>query len=123
MSEPSPFAEHFAAHPPAVRARLEAVRALIRAEAPAAVECISYGIPTFDLNKKHLIHFAGCAGHVGLYPGSEAMVLFDGELSNYKRAKGSVQLPHDQELPLELIRRIVQHRVAAVAKPARKKKA
>jgi len=47
---------------------LEKIRTLIRAAAPGATETISYAIPTFDLNGKHLVHFAGYARHIGFYP-------------------------------------------------------
>jgi uncharacterized protein YdhG (YjbR/CyaY superfamily) len=39
------------------------------------------------------------------------MEAFEAELSSYKRAKGSVQFPIDEPLPLPLIRRIVEYRV------------
>lgn len=123
MSEPSPFTDHFATAPPAVRERLEALRAAIREEAPAAEECISYGIPTFDLHGKHLVHFAGYARHIGLYPGAKAMVTFAEEFAGYKTAKGSVQLPNDAPLPLDLVRRVVRFRLGEVAPSPRKKRA
>jgi uncharacterized protein YdhG (YjbR/CyaY superfamily) len=51
--------EYIAAFPPETRKVLEEMRALIRAAAPDATETISYAIPTFDLNGRHLVHFAG----------------------------------------------------------------
>ncbi len=117
-----PFADHFASVPDPVRARLDRVRAAIREEAPAATECISYGIPTFDVSGKHLVHFAGYAKHVGLYPGAKAMVVFADEFASYTHAKGSVQFPHDRELPLELVRRVVRFRLADVAAGTKKKR-
>lgn len=97
-----------------VRARLEHVRALIKQLAPEATETISYNIPTFDLNGKHLVHFAGFAKHLGLYPTPSGMLAFDDELSRYKHGKGSAQFPLDQPLPDELITRIVEFRIAEV---------
>jgi uncharacterized protein YdhG (YjbR/CyaY superfamily) len=123
MSAPTPFTAHFDSVTPAVRERLEALRAAIREEAPAAEECISYGIPTFDLHGKHLVHFAGYANHVGLYPGAKAMVQFEADFAAYKRAKGSVQFPNDQPLPVELVRRVVRFRLGEVAPAPRKKRA
>ncbi len=100
--------------PDDVRERLERVRALISGLAPEATETISYGIPTFDLAGKHLVHFAGFAKHVGIYPTPSGMTAFDEELSQYKRGKGSVQLPLNQPLPEDLIKRIVEFRIAEV---------
>lgn len=107
--------EYIAAFPPEVAARLEEIRALIHEIAPEAVETISYAIPTFDLGKRHLVHFAGYDHHIGFYPtpvGSEA---FAEELKAYKTGKGSVQFPLDQPLPVDLIRRIVEFRLASEA--------
>lgn len=112
--------EYLAEFPAQVRARLERVREIAREVAPDAVETISYAIPTFDLNGHHLVHFAGFAKHIGLYPTPSGMEAFEDELSRYKRGKGSVQLPLDQPLPEDLIRRLVEYRVAVVT--ARKSK-
>ena len=69
------------------------MRALIRAAAPDATETISYAIPTFDLNGKHLVHFAGYEKHIGFYPVPSAMTAFADELAPYKSGKGSAQFP------------------------------
>jgi uncharacterized protein YdhG (YjbR/CyaY superfamily) len=90
---------------------LEELRALIRASAPDATETISYAIPTFDLNGKHLVHFAGYAQHTGFYPTGSGIEAFKDELGPYKSAKGSVQFPLDRPLPTDLIRRMVEFRV------------
>ena len=105
---------HIATFPPPVQERLTLVRQTIRAESPDAAEVISYGIPTFDLDGKHLVHFAGYAHHIGLYPGAQAMVVFADALAGFKTAKGSVQFPHDQPLPLTLVAEITRWRVAQV---------
>jgi uncharacterized protein YdhG (YjbR/CyaY superfamily) len=105
---------------PATRAVLEEVRALVRKTAPDAVETMSYGIPTFDLKKKHLVHFAGFERHVGFYPTPSGIEAFKDEIQGYTWAKGSVQFPLDAPMPLDLIRRMVEFRVEEVTKKARK---
>ena len=77
---------------------------------PGASEKISYGIPTFHLHG-NLVHFAAFANHVGLYPGASGIAAFAAELQGYRTSKGTVQLPLDAPLPLDLIARIVRHRV------------
>jgi uncharacterized protein YdhG (YjbR/CyaY superfamily) len=116
--------EYIAQFSPAVQAKLRAMRELIRRAAPAATERISYGIPTFHLNG-NLVHFAAFKRHIGFYPTASAVAAFDPELAAYKRAKGSIQFPLDEPLPLELIRRMVESRVAenAAKKPVRERKA
>lgn len=102
---------YIAAFPPDVAERLSAMRSTIRAHAPLATERISYGIPTFHLNG-NLVHFAGFAQHVGFYPGPTGIATFATALKRYKSGKGSVQFPHDEPLPLDLVAKIVQFRVA-----------
>lgn len=103
--------DYLAGFPPAVKARLTKVRRTIRRAAPDAAEKIGYGIPTFTLNG-NLVHFAGYERHIGFYPAPSAIAAFREALKPYKSAKGSVQFPHDQPLPLALIAKIVAFRVA-----------
>ncbi len=102
--------EYIAEFPPETQKVLEELRALIKASARDATETISYAIPTFDLNGRHLVHFAGYAGHVGLYPAPSGLEEFKEDLKPYKTGKGSVRFPLDQPLPEDLIRRIVEFR-------------
>ena len=103
--------EYIAEFPPKTQEKLQEIRALIRKTAPDATESIAYAIPTFDLNGKHLVHFAAFQKHIGLYPTPSGMVAFSKELEPYKSGKGSAQFPLDQPLPMDLIRRIVEFRV------------
>jgi uncharacterized protein YdhG (YjbR/CyaY superfamily) len=104
--------EYISAFPSETQRMLEQIRALIHDCAPAALETISYDIPTFDLNGRHLVHFAGYGGHLSLYPGASSFEQFPDELAPYKSAKSTVRFAIDQPLPEDLIRRIVEFRVA-----------
>ena len=112
---------YIASFPPEVQAILQALRRTIRAAAPEAEETISYAIPTFKLHG-NLVHFAAFPHHIGFYPGPSGIAHFQPELAAYKSAKGSVQFPLDQPLPLELISRMVRFRVAENLKKAEGKK-
>jgi uncharacterized protein YdhG (YjbR/CyaY superfamily) len=103
--------EYIASFPEDIQALLESVRATIRAAAPEAEEKISYQMPTFYL-KGNLVHFAAWKDHIGLYPAPSGAEAFKHELAAYESAKGSIRFPIRQPLPLELIGRIVQYRVA-----------
>ena len=109
--------EYIATFPEDIQAILEAVRATIKAAAPEAQEKISYQMPTFFLNG-NLVHFAAFKKHIGFYPAPRGIEAFKDELSVYKGAKGSVQFPLDEPMPLELISRIVHYRVAENLKKA-----
>lgn len=103
--------EYIATFPKEVQAILRELRETIKAAAPDAEEKFSYGMPTFFLNG-NLVHFAAFKTHIGFYPTPSGIEAFQKELSIYKGAKGSVQFPIDQPLPLHLISKIVRFRVA-----------
>ena len=102
--------EYVERFPEAVQERLDKMRATIKRAAPKAEETISYGIPAFKLNGL-LVWFAAFKAHIGFYPRKSAIVAFQDELSVYKGAKGSVQFPFDEPLPIGLVSRIVKFRV------------
>ena len=113
--------EYIAAFPVDVQERLRQMRAVIREAAPEAKEKISYQMPTFFLHG-NLVHFAAFKNHIGFYPAPRGIEAFKDELAAYEGAKGSVQFPLDQPLPLDLVRRIVQFRVADQLQNAKAKK-
>ena len=59
----------------------------------------------------NLVHFAAYKSHIGFYPTSSGIEAFKNELANYKSAKGSVQFPLAEPIPLNLIEKIVKYRV------------
>ena len=103
--------EYIATFPKNVRDVLEELRRVIKDSAPNAEETISYGIPTFDLDGRHLVHFAAYKNHVGFYPTSQGIEAFKKELSVFKTSKGTVQFPLDKPIPFDLVRKIVKFRV------------
>jgi uncharacterized protein YdhG (YjbR/CyaY superfamily) len=109
--------EYIATFPVDIQKLLEEIRVTIKAAAPEAEEKISYQMPTFFLNG-NLVHFAAFKRHIGFYPAPTGIEAFAQELSKYKGAKGSVQFPLDQPMPLDLITRIVKYRRAENLKKA-----
>lgn len=108
-TNPENISDYISNFPAQIQVMLEDLRKTIRETAPEAEETINYGIPTFTLNG-NLVHFAAYKKHIGFYPAPSGIEAFQSELSGYQMAKGSVQFPIDQPLPLELIRRIVAFR-------------
>ncbi len=94
--------------PKSTQSLLKKMRATIKRAAPGAGEKISYGMPAFTLSG-NLVYFAGYEHHIGFYPGAAAVVAFKKDIKKYKWAKGSIQFPIDQPLPLGLVTRIVKY--------------
>ena len=110
--------EYIATFPKDIQKILEELRATIKAAAPDSEEKISYQMPTFFLNG-NLVHFAAFKKHIGFYPTPSGIEAFKKELSVYDGAKGSVQFPIDEPMPLKLISRIVKFRAAENIKKAK----
>ncbi len=102
--------EYIASFEGEVKNKLTQLRELIHKLVPEISETISYQMPTFVLNG-NLVHFAGYKKHIGFYPAPSGISNFEEEISKYKYAKGSVQFPLNEELPIELISRIILFRV------------
>ena len=87
------------------------IRKIIKETAPEATEAISYQMPTFKLRGKNLVHFAAFKSHIGFYPTPSGTDKFKKEISIFKSGKGSIQFPLTEEIPYDLIQKIVKFRV------------
>lgn len=111
QAAPKDIDGYIAGFPADVQQILEKIRRTIHKAAPAAEENISYQIPTFTLNGKHLVYFAAFKKHIGFYPAPVGDPDFKEDLSAYAAGKGTVRFPLDQPVPFDLIRNIVKFRV------------
>jgi uncharacterized protein YdhG (YjbR/CyaY superfamily) len=98
--------------PPEVQQVLEQVRGAAHRAAPEAQETISYQIPTLTLRGRNLVHFAGWAHHVSVYPvpaaDSVADAAFDEDIAPYRSGRSTAKFPLDGPLPEELVERLVR---------------
>jgi len=112
--------EYFDAQPENARKMLLELKECILQAEPNATELLNYNIPAYALvvngKREQQILIAGNKEHVGLYPHPTTMEKFDSELSDYKRAKGSVQFPFDKPLPKGLIVRMIKYRIGLIKK-------
>jgi uncharacterized protein YdhG (YjbR/CyaY superfamily) len=113
MSEPTTVDEYMAALAPDRRGPMEDLRRTIRAAAPDATEVITYKMPGFKRHGQFLVSYDAFKRHYSLFPSSDPMIAALGdELRPYLAGKGTIHFPADRPLPLDLIRRIVEIRVA-----------
>jgi len=104
--------EYIATFPADTQKILKELRATIKAAAPDAVEAISYGMPTFTLNGKYLIYFAGWKSHVSIYPIPTGDKAFQSRIEPFISGKGTLKFPLDQPLPLDLVTEMVRLQIA-----------
>jgi uncharacterized protein YdhG (YjbR/CyaY superfamily) len=98
---------------------MEQLRATVRAAAPDAEEVITYKMPGLRLAGRFLVSYDAFARHYSLFPSSDAVrTALGDELEPYLAGKGTIRFPDDRPLPLDLVRRIVEARVAEVAAEA-----
>ena len=105
--KPETVEEYIEAQEETVRPRLREIRDILRKALPEAEECISWSMPTYRKGR-NIIHFAAAKKHIGIYPGGEATTVFAEELAGMDVSKGTIRLPHDQEIPAALIDKIAR---------------
>jgi uncharacterized protein YdhG (YjbR/CyaY superfamily) len=114
-SAPASVDAYISSFPPDAAAALTEVRHLVAEIVPEATETISYDIPTFDLDGRHLVHFAAWEKHLSIYPVPRSDALTH-ELQPYRHGKGTLRFPFAQPVPYELIGKVV----TALVKEARR---
>lgn len=100
--KPTSFEEYLSWFPLETQKKLQLIQKTLRKAVPEAQEVISYHMPAFKTSEV-LVYFAAQKHHIGFYPTSQPMEEFKKELAGYVTSKGAIQIPYDQELPLQLI--------------------
>ena len=103
--------EYLAALSPDKRAALQTLRKQIRAAAPRAEECISYGIPAFRLDGRMLAWFGAATNHCSFFPGG-IVSDFKRDLKKYETSKGTIRFSPDDPLPATLVRKLIKACIA-----------
>ena len=101
--------EYIASQPEAMRGVLRRLRSIIRKVMPRAEEMISYKIPTYKLNGRAVLYFAGWRQHYSLYPSNDRLVAaFEHDLAPYEISKGTIRFPLSEPVPVKLIEGIAK---------------
>lgn len=108
--------EYILLFPEEVQEKLRELRNLIHLQVPDIEEYIGYQIPAFRYKGKPLIYFAGYKKHIGFYPGAEGIRNFETDFKErkYKFSKGAVQFPIHENLPTDLIIKIILFRTEEI---------
>ncbi|MCA9386866.1 DUF1801 domain-containing protein [Candidatus Dojkabacteria bacterium] len=106
--------EYIAKQSKELQPTLEKIRKTILKVNPDFEEDIRYGMPTFRLNNKNVVHFAAFANHIGFYPTPSDLDEFEEELKPYRSGKGTAQFKIDESIPFDLIEKITKFRVSEI---------
>jgi uncharacterized protein YdhG (YjbR/CyaY superfamily) len=112
-TKPTNIDEYLAVLNTVQRAALENLRQTIRAAAPQAEECISYGLAAFRLNGRMLVGMGATENHCAFYLMSGSTVgAHEDLLKKYDTSKGAIRFPAEKPLPTTLVRKLVSARIA-----------
>ena len=114
MATPTDVEDYMAGLPGDRRPAIDLLRRTIRAAAPEATETIAYSMPAFRSHGgQFLVSYAAYKNHYSLFPASGAVVGALGEeLTPFLAGKGTIRFPAHRSIPIDLVRRIVEVRVA-----------
>lgn len=100
--------QYIGTFPADVQQILQRVRSTIRDVLPEAVEAISYQIPTFKIDGKNVIHFAGWKKHISTYPVPEGDAKFQQRIEQYRGGRGTLKFPLAEPIPYDLITQVAE---------------
>jgi uncharacterized protein YdhG (YjbR/CyaY superfamily) len=104
--------KYIAAQPVIVRPALKQIRKLIKKNAPAATEKISYGMPGYFFHGM-VAYFAAFKAHYTFFARPRVLVEFKEELKKYSTSKAGIRIPFGKPVPAGLISKILKASVKA----------
>jgi uncharacterized protein YdhG (YjbR/CyaY superfamily) len=96
------------------RNELERVRQIVGETVPDAEETLSYGMPAFKYKGKPLLYFNAFKDHMSIFPTSKPTEVLQDKLKDYKVSKGTIQFTIEKPLPKELIKEVLEVRLAEI---------
>lgn len=91
--------------------KLNSLRKIVNNTAPSATEKLAWGVPTY-YQRGFLVEFAANKNHIGFYVTPSTIAQFRQELKPYQHnSKNMIQFPIKEELPAELIEKLISHRL------------
>ena len=105
-AKPKTIDDYLAPLPAAQQRALATLRATIRAAAPEAEECISYGLAAFKQNGM-LVGMGATNNHCAFYLMSSSILdSFRDEIAKYDLSKGTIRFAADKPLPAGLVKKL-----------------
>ncbi len=110
---PATIAEYIGAAPLAGQPHLRRLHAILKGAAPEAKETIKWGTPFF-VEPRFLFAFSAHKAHLDFAATPATLDAFREELETHKTTRNYLQVPYDEPLPEDLIRRMAERRVLEV---------
>ncbi len=107
MSKDAAVTAYIEALSPETRTALETVMGVARETLPGADEVIRYGIPTFQLAGRSVVHVGAWKEHLSVYPVPDGDEPLAQDLRPWVAGRGTLRFPLAEPLPLPLIARVV----------------
>ena len=107
---PTTIAEYIRAAPREGQPHLRRLYTILKSVAPQAEETIKWGTPFF-VEPRFLFAFSAHKAHCNFAPTAEALQAFRKELQGHQTTKNYLQIPYDQPLPDDLVRKIAEYRL------------
>jgi uncharacterized protein YdhG (YjbR/CyaY superfamily) len=107
--------EHLAALSPTARERVSEAMRVIGSVLPDADVELRYGVPTFRIASRNVMHVGGYADFISTYPVPEVdddPRLAD-RIAEHRADKGTLRYPHSEPLPHDLIAEVARRLRAA----------
>ncbi len=107
---PTTIAEYIRAAPREGQPHLRRLYAILKSVAPEAQEAIKWGTPFF-VEPRFVFAFSAHKAHCNFAPTPAALAAFRKKLEKHETTKNYLQIPYDEPLPEDLIRRIAEYRL------------
>jgi uncharacterized protein YdhG (YjbR/CyaY superfamily) len=117
-NDPKAVDEYLGSLPKSERDALEALRQLIKAEAPGVQERISYGTTVIFALDRDLVGFVSQPKHLSFFTMSPPLAAaLKGEITRTHKVSGAtIHFSPENPLPAELVRRILRERLKGASK-------
>lgn len=108
---------YFSQFSQAQNAWIQELRKLLLRLMPGVTEKLAWAVPNYLYGNDFIVSLVASKGHLGLYPGKEAIAALKEELEGYALIKGGIHLPWDQPIPEALVKSIIGFQLARIGTP------
>jgi uncharacterized protein YdhG (YjbR/CyaY superfamily) len=107
--------EYIEAAPESARDQLREMRRIILSAAPEVQERIAYGMPSYELNGRRIVHFAAAKTHLGVYGLVHVDAEIPGELAAYVDHRSTLRFKLNEPLPAAALAKAVESKSRALS--------